>query len=451
MSEKLIKDMMNVLPRDFQWGVATSSYQIEGAVNEDGRGPSIWDTFCEVPGKVSGHEDGKVACDHYHLYPSDIQLMSDLGIRNYRFSIAWSRIFPEGKGKLNEKGIAFYDRLIDTLLSHGINPMATMYHWDLPEALQRDGGWLNRDTAYRFADYSMALTDRFSDRVNQWITHNEPWCTAFLGNIKGEHAPGITDAQIGLDVSHHLLLSHGLAVQAYRENNHKGKIGITLNLTPAYAATESEADRRAANYQDVFSNRWFLDPIFKGKYPEELGDIFGTMPSVVKDGDLDLISLPNDFMGVNYYSYGVIAHDEHGGVMGKHVTPQDRITDMGWPINGKGLSDLLIRLTKEYGKLPYYITENGAAYPDVVESDGSIHDVARLAYLKEHLEALTVALQAGVDLRGYYLWSFMDNFEWAFGYSKRFGAVYVDYETQKRTPKDSILWYSQWIRELSAK
>ncbi len=439
-------------PKDFRWGTATASYQIEGAVHEDGRGPSVWDTFSHTPGKILHGDTGDMACDHYHRFDQDLDLLASLDVKDYRFSIAWSRIFPSGRGALNATGVAFYDRLIDALLERGIEPAVTIYHWDLPEALEALGGWRNRDTAYYFQDYAAVLFQKYGDRVQHWITHNEPWCTVFLGHLYGEHAPGHRDAGMARAVAHHVLLSHGLAVDAYRGQNLSGQIGITLNLNTVYPASDREADRWAQDIEDVKANRIFLDPVFKGRYAELTDAILAPADEgLIRPGDMEIIARPIDFLGVNYYSYAVVAGDwdaaENERV--KNVTPKDEVTDMGWPIRAEGLTDLLKRLSQEYTQIPLSVTENGAAYPDHKVND-RIEDRDRISYLKRHIQAVGDALAAGVDVKGYYLWSFMDNFEWAFGYSKRFGIVYVDYDTQRRIPKDSAYWYRNVIREFHA-
>ena len=447
--EKIVnsKIPLHVFPKDFRWGTATAAYQIEGAYNEDGRGPSIWDVFSETPGKVLNGDTGKVAVDHYHRFKDDIRMMKELGIHHYRFSLAWPRLFSDGKGSLNEKGADFYHRLIDELLSHDIQPAVTLYHWDLPQALQETGGWQNRATAYHFQEFAESAFKLYGDRVKSWITHNEPWCSAYLGHFVGIHAPGIQDPQAALKAAHHILYSHGLALEAGRQLAPDANIGITLNLNPIYPETPGSKDEMSVNLHDVVANRWFLDPVFKGKYPVELAQIFGDLPEEIKEEDLKTISQPIDFLGVNYYSYAVIRFDESEKVMlGKHVTPTDRITDMGWPVNAKGLRDLLVRLQQDYHPKAIMVTENGAAYPDVVEN-GKVLDEERIDYVSEHIEAIGESIQHGVNVKGYYLWSFMDNYEWQFGYSKRFGIVYVDYRTLARIPKESAHWYTHLIHD----
>jgi beta-glucosidase len=442
----LTEQFYRALPPHFQWGVATAAYQIEGAHDEDGRGPSIWDTFSHTPGKVKNGDTGDIACDHYHRYRDDVALMAENGIPSYRFSISWPRILPEGQGRVEPRGLAFYDRLLDALLQAGISPLVTLYHWDLPEALQRRGGWARRETAYAFAEYADVVYRHLGDRVSQWITHNEPWCTAWLGHGTGVHAPGIASPAVALLVSHHVLLSHGLAVQAWRAQGRGGRIGITLNLNTVYAGSEAPEDRAAQAAADVFQNRWFLDPVFRGTYPESLEQLVAPWPDGVPTAaDMDIIRVPIDFLGVNYYSASIVVAADGRPVPARDVTPRTWVTDMGWPVVPEGLTDLLVRLSTEYTDRPLLITENGTAVKDVPEPDG-VHDPERIRYVAAHLRAAAEAVRRGARLEGYYLWSLMDNFEWAEGYSKRFGLVYVDYPTGRRIPKDSWKWYGDVIR-----
>jgi len=438
-------------PKDFVWGAATASYQIEGAVTQDGRGESIWDRFSHTPGKVLNGDTGDVACDHYNRYKEDVQLMKELGLKGYRFSIAWPRIYPQGKGQVNQKGIDFYDSLVDELLKAGIEPAITLYHWDLPQTLQDMGGWDNRDVIDYFADYAFKMYDVLGDRVNKWITHNEPWVVAFVGNAFGEHAPGYKDYALAVRISHHLLLSHAKAVQAYRQSGSDGQIGITLNLTPVYPASDSPEDCEAAQFQDGFQNRWFLDPVFKGAYPEDILEFYQEKINapVIQDGDMKLIADNSiDFIGINYYTRAVVKKGREAAFESiEHVHPEGTYTEMGWEVYPKGLYDLLVRIHRDYNSPDIYITENGAAFKDDKSVEGRVDDQDRLEYLRSHFEAAHKAIQDGVRLRGYYVWSLMDNFEWAFGYSKRFGIVYVDYETLKRTPKKSALWYRDVIAD----
>ncbi|HOP94984.1 MAG: GH1 family beta-glucosidase [Dictyoglomaceae bacterium] len=435
-----------VFPKDFLWGTATASYQIEGAAYEDGKGESIWDRFSHTPGTIYQNQTGDVASDHYHHWEEDVELMSFMGLKSYRFSISWPRIFPEGKGSVNPKGVAFYENLVEALLSKGIKPAITLYHWDLPQALEDKGGWLNRDTSKYFAEYANFMFDKFGDRVPIWITLNEPWVNAFIGYAFGAHAPGKRDMKGAFIASHNFLLAHGLAVQSYRQKNYKGEIGITLNFSPVYPATEKEEDLKAARLQDAFSNRLFLDPIFFRKYPEELWRILERSYWSFKPEpeDFDIISRPIDFIGINYYTRTIVQADPENKIFGiKEIKGPGEFTDMDWEIYPDGLYDLLIRLYRDY-EVPLYITENGAAFSDVVE-DGKIRDKKRIDYLREHFKRAYYAIRDGVDLRGYFIWTLMDNFEWSNGFSKRFGLIYVDYSDQKRILKDSAYFYKEVI------
>ncbi|RDU94878.1 GH1 family beta-glucosidase [Trinickia dinghuensis] len=427
---------------DFVWGVATSSYQIEGAAHEDGRGLSIWDTFCKIPGKVVNGESGEIACDHYHRLDQDLDLIAELGVKAYRFSIAWPRIQPDGRGAFNTKGLAFYERLVDGLLERGIKPFATLYHWDLPDALQAtQQGWESRDTAYRFAEYARKIGSVLGDRVASIATHNEPWCTAWLGNATGYFAPGNADLKKAAHVAHHLLLSHGLAVQALRADGVKAPLGIVLNQSPAHGASESAEDQAAASLEYAKFVRWYMDPIFKGEYPAEALQWYGANgpQDVVREGDFDIIGTPIDFLGINYYTriYASASGD-------KHPPGPHGFTDMDWEIYPQGLTELLTRLNGDYTLPPIYITENGCATKDEL-SGGQVHDTARIDYYDQHLAALADAIEQGVNVSGYFAWSMLDNFEWASGYDKRFGMVYVDYASQQRIPKNSAYWYRDVI------
>lgn len=450
-------------PPGFRWGAATASYQIEGAVREDGRTPSIWDTFCRMPGAVAGGDTGDNACDHYHRYREDVALMADLGLGAYRFSVAWPRVQPAGRGPANQRGLDFYRRLVDELLAHGIEPWVTLYHWDLPQALEDGGGWPERDTAARFADYAALVHDALGDRVRHWITHNEPWCASFLGYGSGVHAPGRRNRAAAVRAAHHLLLGHGLAVQALRARDPDVEVGITLNLYPVSPAGYGDADADAARRIDGLANRLFLDPVLRGSYPADVrADLSGvTSFAHVRDGDLDITRAPLTFLAVNYYSRHVVAAPvadepppEHwraptcwpGSEQVRFVGTGAPVTATGWEIDPTGLDDVLARLRRDYPPIPLYITENGAAFDDVVGPDGAVDDADRVAYLAGHLHACHRAIAAGVPLRGYFAWSLMDNFEWASGYAKRFGLVRVDYPTQQRTPKSSAGWYARVIR-----
>ena len=433
-------DSVRDFPADFTWGVATSAFQIEGASRADGKGASIWDTFCATPGNIKDGSDGHTACDHYHRYREDVDLMASLGVDAYRFSMAWSRVQPDGKGAWNEKGFGFYDRLLDALAEKDIRAHLTLYHWDLPQALQDEGGWLNRETAHRFADYAHEVARRFGKRIEAIATHNEPWCTANLGYGNAQFAPGVRDLKQSIQVSHHLLLSHGLAMRAMRAINSPAKLGIVLNQWTADPATDSQADRDLAEFEYARSTQWFMDPIFKGRYPELALRVHGANAPQVQEGDFDIIQQPIDFLGCNYYFRSWCSTDNPPKPMpGKHG-----FTDMGWEIYPEGLPELLLKLKSEYDLPPIYITENGMAAPDAVV-DGQVHDHERIAFVRGHLEALHAAMAQGVDVKGYFLWSLLDNFEWNSGYAKRFGIVHVDYATHKRTLKDSALWYREFL------
>ncbi|CUI07484.1 GH1 family beta-glucosidase [Massilia antarctica] len=430
----------NHYPTDFTWGVATSAFQIEGGASADGKGPSIWDTFCLNPNNIKDKSDGTVACDHYNRYREDVGLISSLGVDAYRFSMAWARVQPSGKGAWNEAGFGFYDRLLDELAAKEIKAHLTLYHWDLPQGLQDDGGWLNRDTAHRFADYAHEVARRFGNRIAAIATHNEPWCSANLGYGNAQFAPGVADAKQAIQVSHHLLLSHGLAMTSMRAAASSAQLGIVLNQWTADPATDSEADRAMAELEYARSVQWFMDPIFKGRYPELALRAHGENAPVVHDGDLAAIAQPIDFLGVNYYFRSFCSAET------PPRTPPGKLgfTDMGWEIYPQGLTELLVKLNAEYMLPPVYITENGMANPDSV-SDGKVADPERIAYVQMHLDSLKAAMEQGVDVRGYFLWSLLDNFEWNSGYAKRFGIVHVDYETQERTLKDSAIWYRDFL------
>ncbi|WP_251150385.1 family 1 glycosylhydrolase [Cellulosimicrobium sp. Marseille-Q4280] len=471
------------MPHGFLWGAATASFQIEGAGQTDGRKDSVWDAFARVPGAVVNGDDGLVACDHYHRYREDVALMRELNLGAYRFSSSWARVRPDG-GAVNPQGLAFYDRLVDELLDAQILPWITLYHWDLPQALEEKGGWTNRDTAFRFAEYAVTMHEALGDRVGVWTTLNEPWCSAFLGYTAGVHAPGRQSRPDGLAAAHHLLLGHGLAVQALRERAPQANLGITLNFTVADPVDPADpADVDAARRIDGQFNRVFLDPLFRGAYPQDLLDDvapYGLLDHV-RDGDLEIVSTPIDTLGVNYYNGGAFSArpqesgSADGGTRPEGVRDEDAgaqdgapvretsspypaadgvhghsrglpLTDMGWEVQPEGLTRLLTRLQEEYtGPLgvSMYVTENGAAYPDVVGPDGSVDDQDRLDFLDAHLRATKDAIDAGADVRGYFAWSLMDNFEWALGYTKRFGIVRVDYATQERTVKASGRWYAR--------
>jgi len=430
---------------EFIWGVATSSYQIEGAANEGGRGQSIWDTFCKVPGKVANFDNGDMACDHYHRYKEDLDLMKWMGVKAYRFSVAWPRVIPDGVGRVNEMGLDFYDRLIDSLLEREIAPWLTMYHWDLPEALQLRGGWNNREVVEWFGEYAEVLTSRFGDRVKNWMTLNEPLCSAWLGHLYGDMAPGIKDLQTALNVSHHLLMSHGLACQVIRSNVSEANVGIVINVTPAVPATDSQEDSNAAQLADGFDNRWFLDPVFGRTYPADVIDTLGASPEI-HSGDMKLIAQDLDFLGVNFYFRQTVAADQNSKPLPIRSVNRENVkrTAMNWEVHPQAFEEILLRISKEYSPKAIYITENGSAWNDEV-INGEIIDDERIDYLARHLDVMRSAKNQGAPILGYFAWSFLDNFEWAYGYEKRFGLIYVDYKTQKRTPKKSAFFYRQLL------
>jgi beta-glucosidase len=446
-----------LFPTDFWWGAATAAYQIEGASKLDGRTPSIWDTYAATPGKVHDGDTGEEATDHYHRFAHDIALMSTLGLRSYRFSVAWPRIQPGGRGPANRSGLDFYDRLVDALLAAGIAPATTLYHWDLPQELEDAGGWTVRDTALRFADYAAMVAERLGDRVALWTTLNEPWCSAFLGYGSGDHAPGRTDPGDALRAAHHLLLAHGLGTRALRSTLPAGAlVSLVLNLGAVRVAGSTEADAAAARKVDGLINRIFLDPVLRGHYPADIIDDTSSLVdwAMVRPEDLAAISSPIDVLGVNYYQPSLVGAAAVARPAGPSAWPGCEdvafhqvpapVTAMGWPIDATGLRDILLRVRADYGDLPLMVTENGAAYDDEVVG-GAVHDDARVAYLRAHVAAAHEAMRAGVDLRGYFVWSLLDNFEWSYGYSQRFGLVHVDYATQARTLKDSAYWYRDVI------
>ncbi|MEV6205911.1 GH1 family beta-glucosidase [Kitasatospora sp. NPDC051914] len=455
-------------PPGFTWGAATAAYQIEGAAAEDGRTPSIWDTFSHTPGKVANGDTGDIAVDHYHRFREDVRMMADLGLTAYRFSLSWPRIQPTGRGPAVERGLDFYRALTDELLANGITPVATLYHWDLPQELEDAGGWPHRETAYRFAEYASLAAEALGDRVGTWTTLNEPWCSAFLGYASGVHAPGRTDPGDSLRAAHHLNLGHGLAVGALRAAlPASAQLAVSLNLHAVRPYSTHPGDLEAARRIEAVGNRIWTSPMFKGRYDEDLiADTAHLVDwdALVQPGDLDEISRPIDLLGLNYYNPTLVSsvenaenlprHDGHGDSsfspwpgadeVAFHLAPGE-VTAMNWPIDPTGLSDSLVSLHREFG-LPLMVTENGAAFDDTVSPDGSVHDPERAAYVKGHLGAVSDAIAAGADVRGYFLWSLLDNFEWAYGYEKRFGIVHVDYDTLVRTPKTSAHWYSRAIR-----
>jgi beta-glucosidase len=431
-------------PNDFLWGAATSAYQIEGAAGEDGRGASIWDTFCATPGKVSDGDSGEVACDSYHRYEQDVALMKELGLKAFRFSIAWPRVLPEGRGRVNEAGLDFYDRLVDELLAAGIEPFVTLYHWDLPQVLENAGGWPERSTTDAFVEYAEVVARRLGDRVHRWMTHNEPYCSSWLGYGTGVHAPGRTDIVAAGAAAHHVLLSHGLAVDALRRESPGAEVGIVLDSWPVYPASDDPLDAAAAWEADGFRNRLFFDPILLGSYPEDVLERLDGASPPVREGDLSLISAPIDFVGINNYSRTIVRADENGRPL--NVTAVGApATAMGWEIFPDGIYDVLLRLHREYRVPALYVTENGAACADVPDPEGHVEDRDRIDYLTKYIGAVAQARSEGAPVRGYFVWSLLDNFEWAHGYSKRFGLAYVDYETLERVPKSSFYWYRDLI------
>lgn len=438
-------------PENFSWGVATAAYQIEGAFNEDGRTPSIWDTFSKIPGKIKDHSNGDVACDHYHRWKEDIALMKDLGIQSYRFSISWSRILPAGRGEVNQKGLDFYSQLVDGLLDAGIEPMVTLYHWDLPQILQDEGGWANRQTAEAFAEYADVVTRALGDRVKSWITHNEPWCASMLGHQLGIHAPGITDWHTALTAAHTILYSHGLAVEKIRANIPDAEVGIVLNFTPATPASAKPQDYRVMQNWEGYFFRWFLDAIYGRLYPADMVAYYqrqGSLPKgldFVQDGDMEIIATPIDFLGVNYYTRQIIQADGDNEGFGFLPNLQAEYTAIGWEVHPESLYRLLNRIYFEYDIPKIIITENGASYLEAPDENGRVNDQKRIDYLQGHLTAIHRAIQNGVPVAGYMQWSLMDNYEWAEGYTQRFGIVYVDYDTQERFPKESAYWYRDVI------
>lgn len=442
-------DQTLVFPKNFILGAATAAYQIEGAWQADGKGESIWDRFSHTPGKVEQGDTGDIACDHYHRWAEDVALMKDLGLKAYRFSISWPRILPAGRGKVNPAGIAFYSRLVDALLEAGIEPFVTLYHWDLPQVLQEAGGWPARMIVEAFAEYAHAVTQPLGDRVKNWITLNELQVVAFIGYEEGRHAPGHKSLYETLAASHHLLLAHSQAVPVIRANCPDGRVGIVLNLTPQVPASPSMPDRKAAWRADGQINRWYLDPLAGRGYPHDMVKDYGIDLDFVQPGDLKQISTPVDFLGINNYTRDILR--------AKSVSPQENapvtvfrsseITEMGWEVHPQGLYTMLGRLHFEYGFPAIYVTENGAAFRDQLSPDGKVDDPERCAYLAGHLAMVNKAIQAGVPVQGYFVWSLLDNFEWAHGYSKRFGIVYIDYPTQRRIPKTSAHWYRSLIEE----
>ncbi len=437
-----------VLPADFRWGVTTSAYQIEGSVEADGRQPSIWDEFCRTPNAVDGGDTGLVACDSYRRWPQDLRLLRDLEVDSYRFSVAWPRVQPTGRGPANAAGLDYYDRLVDDLLASGITPFCTLYHWDLPIQLQWRGGWVERETAYRFADYTELVVDRLGDRVHDWMTLNEPLCSAWIGHLEGRMAPGVRDLRSAVRASYHLLLAHGLGVEAIRAASPGTcSVGIVNNISPCEPASTSEADVAAAVRADGHTNRWWLEPIAGRGFPSDMVELYGIeLPE--QDGDAALIASELDFLGVNYYFRYTVRADPTVATLGyREVAPTNvPVTAMGWEVHPAGLEELLLRLTKDYDPRALYVTENGSAWHDSPDPDGYVYDPQRAEYLQTHIDATASAVAKGAPVRGYFGWSLMDNFEWSYGYWPRFGLAYVDYETQRRTVKHSGRCYRDLIR-----
>jgi beta-glucosidase len=447
---------MKTFPTGFTWGTATAAYQIEGAAREDGRGESIWDVFSRTPGRVLNGDTGDIACDHYHRWKDDIRMMKDLGFKAYRFSIAWPRILPQGRGRVNQAGLDFYSHLIDELLQANIRPMITLYHWDIPTALP--GAWLEHSVVDAFTEYTAVVARAFGDRVKEWVTINEPWCASILSYKLGIHAPGLKDHYKALVVAHHLLLAHGRTMPILRAECPGVHAGIALNLSPIYPHSKSEADIAAARFTDGELARWFLDPLYGRGYPADLiaglnqaGVLNTTTPDYIQPGDMHEIAAPADFLAVNYYSRNIIKVSPGFADNPTRVepvpAPKDNQTDIGWEIYPSGLFEVLDRVYRDYKPAELIITENGASYSDGPDAAGNVHDTKRIDYLRDHLLALWQAIASGIPVTGYYAWSLMDNFEWSLGYSQRFGLIHVDYATQKRTPKDSALWYSQVTRQ----
>ncbi len=442
MHPSLPAELLDAFPKDFVWGVATSSFQIEGAAQEDGKGPSIWDDFCRVPGAIADGSNGDMACDHHHRWAQDLDLIALLGIDAYRFSVSWPRVRPTGAGGFNAQGLDFYERLVDGLLDRGIKPYLTLNHWDLPSALQAQGGWAARDTVHRFVEYAQAVHARMGDRVASITTHNEPWVIAKLGHETGVFAPGIKNRAMAMQASHHLMLSHGLALQALRAQGCKAALGIVLNLSPIGPATGSAADAAAARLEDGRLVRWYMDPLFKGAYPQDVLDDLGADAPKVQAGDMADIHTAMDFLGINYYTRGVVSASGAWDVK----TSGHALTDMGWEVYPDGLTELLLRVHRDWKVPALYVKENGAAFQDTLQQ-GCVHDADRTDFIARHIAAVAHALRQGVPMAGYMVWSLLDNFEWASGYAKRFGIVHVDYATQQRTLKDSARWYADFLRQ----
>lgn len=441
---------LSQFPSDFVWGVATAAYQVEGAANEGGRGPSIWDTFSHTPGLSRNGDTGDIACDHYHRWESDLNLLSDLGIGSYRLSLSWSRLQPSGEGALNQEGVAFYRSLLKGLGARGIQALVTLYHWDLPQPLEDAGGWPNRQTAYRFAEFTSLVLAELGDLSDEWITINEPWCVSFLGYGTGAHAPGRKNMREAVAAAHHLNLAHGLALKEFRKFDLGLRVGISNIVTDIVPSSPSQEDELAVARLDAYNNRIFLDPVLLGDYSPIVRSVFEEFgfAELIIDGDLELISGPIDFVGINHYQR-VIAWAENGaGFLNLRERPAEpAVTSFGWSVIPESLHDVLVRVSREFTTLPIYVTESGASFDDYIDPNGEVIDSERVSYFSGYLAAAGTAIQDGVNLKGYFAWSFLDNFEWAEGYSKRFGLVYVDYRTQERIPKRSAYWYRQLIAD----
>ena len=436
-------------PAGFLWGAATSAYQIEGSPLADGAGPSNWHVFSHTPGSTHDGDTGDVACDHYRLWRQDVDLMAAMGLNAYRFSVSWSRVQPDGRGAVNPAGLAFYDRLVDALLERGLAPNLTLYHWDLPAALEEAGGWTNPEIVDRFAQYARILARTLGDRVAMWSTLNEPWVVVDAGYLHGVHAPGRQDPAAAMRTAHHLLLAHGAAVRALREESPRARVGIVVNIEPKYPASADPADVAATARADAAMNRLYLDPLLLGRYPEEMPGIYGDAWPDHPAGDFALIREPLDFLGVNYYTRAVVGHDDSVPFLRAAPVPQPDVehTDLDWEVHPASLTRTLLWIRERYGSIPLYVTENGAAFPDPDTSPPEgLDDGRRVAYFRAHLRALRVAIDRGADVRGYFAWSLLDNYEWACGYAKRFGIVHVDFATQKRTPKASARYYAEVVR-----
>jgi beta-glucosidase len=437
--------LAELFPETFVWGAATAAYQIEGAASADGRGESIWDRFSATPGKVRNGETGAIACDFYNRYPDDVKLMSQLGIDAFRLSISWPRVLPGGRGPVNDAGLDFYDRLIDELLEADITPFVTLYHWDLPQALEDAGGWPSRPTVDAFVEYADVVTRRLGDRVKDWMTHNEPWVAASHGYGSGVHAPGRSSRAEALAAAHHLLLSHGYAVDVIRRNSPGAQVGIALSMCPVYPGGETDEDLAATRFVDGLGNRWFLDPLYRRGYPEDVAELLGSDVPDIQDGDLAVIGAPTDFLGINNYFREVVVEGAASDQPRVIRDPAWETTDMGWEVYPDGLFDLLVRVGNDYAPPSIHITENGAAFSDIRSHDGAVRDPERTAFLQDYIGAVGRAIDAGVRVDGYFAWSFLDNFEWACGYAKRFGLVHVDFHSLERTPKQSFYWYRDLI------